>query len=358
MNTISETELRRRHVIMAIWLFAVIVMVIAMVILGGVTRLTHSGLSMVEWKPVTGWLPPLSEAAWMEVFDKYKLSPEFQKVNNHMDLEGFKSIFWFEFLHRLWGRVIGLAFFLPFMVFLIRGWVSRNMVPKMILMFILGGLQGVMGWYMVKSGLIDRPDVSQYRLTAHFSLALIIIGYIEWFALGLLFPRNQKAPGANPLSEFALFIWFWAFVTALSGGFVAGLDAGFAYNTFPLMDGEVFPPDLFPLSPFYLNLFEDITSVQFSHRLLAEILFLLITVFWFKARKRDLTPRGKLAVNGLAVAVLIQVTLGISTLLLVVPVPLAAAHQAGAVVVFMTALWTAHELGANSHFSIGKDVTL
>ncbi len=347
MSAISETDLHRRHVILAVWLFVVIAMVFAMVILGGVTRLTHSGLSMVEWKPVTGWLPPLSEAAWMEVFDKYKLSPEFQKVNKHMDLDGFKSIFWFEFLHRLWGRIIGLAFLLPFLFFLFRGWVSRDMAPKLVLMFILGGLQGVMGWYMVKSGLVDRPDVSQYRLTAHFSLALIIIGYIEWFALGLLFPSRDKLSSSSPLKGFAAFIWFWAFVTALSGGFVAGLDAGFTYNTFPLMDGDLFPPDLYSISPLYLNFFEDITSVQFNHRILAEVLFVLVAVFWMKARKVEMPPRGRLAVNCLAAAVLVQVVLGISTLLLVIPVPLAAAHQAGAVVVFMTALWTARELVHN-----------
>lgn len=346
MTGISETDLRRRHVIMATWLFIVIAMVFAMVILGGVTRLTHSGLSMVEWRPVTGWLPPFGEAAWMEVFNKYKLSPEFQKVNYDMDLAGFKQIFWFEFLHRLWGRIIGLAFFLPFMFFLIRGWVSRDMAPKLIFMFILGGLQGVMGWYMVKSGLVDRPDVSQYRLTAHFSLALIIIGYIEWFALGLIFPNKSDAAGETPLKGYCVFIGMWAFVTALSGGFVAGLDAGFMYNTFPLMDGDMFPPELYALSPIYLNLFEDIASVQFNHRILAETLFVLVAILWWRARNVELTDRGRLSVNCLALVVLIQVVLGITTLLMVIPVPLAAAHQAGAVVVFMTALWTARELKA------------
>lgn len=329
---------------MAIWLFVVIAMVIAMVILGGVTRLTHSGLSMVEWKPVTGWLPPLSEAAWMEVFDKYKLSPEFQKVNKYMELDGFKNIFWFEFMHRLWGRLIGVAFFLPFMFFLVRGWVNRGLAAKLALMFVLGGLQGVMGWYMVKSGLVDQPDVSQYRLTAHFALALIIIGTIEWVALGLLFPKRIDATGKTPLGLFAIIIGVWAFVTALSGGFVAGLDAGFAYNTFPLMDGDFMPPDLYQLSPFYLNMFEDITSVQFNHRLLAESLFVLVAIMWLKARRLELRPRGRLALNYLAAFVLLQVALGITTLLLVIPVALAAAHQVGAVIVFMTALWMAREL--------------
>lgn len=348
MTAISEAEQRRRQVIMATWLFAVIIMVFAMVVLGGVTRLTHSGLSMVEWRPVTGWLPPLSEAAWMEVFEKYKLSPEFQKVNSYMELRDFKAIFWFEFLHRLWGRLIGVAFLLPFLFFLVRGWVSRPLIPKMVLMFILGGMQGVMGWYMVKSGLVDRPDVSQYRLTAHFSLALLIIGYIEWVALGLLFPKETPDGSPIPLRGLVVVIGLWAALTAVSGGFVAGLDAGFAYNTFPLMDGAFAPDELYPLTPFYINAFEDIASVQFHHRLLAEGLFVLVGVFWFKARPLLFGRRARQAVNALGIVVLVQVALGISTLLLVVPVFLAAAHQAGAVVVFMTALWAVFEFSRSS----------
>ncbi len=348
MSTISDAELLRRHRIMAGWLFGVIAMVFAMVVLGGVTRLTHSGLSMVEWRPVTGWLPPLNEAAWMEVFNKYKLSPEFLKVNSDMDLADFKSIFWFEFLHRLWGRLIGVAFLLPFLVFLARGWISRGLAPKMVLMFVLGGLQGVMGWYMVKSGLVDRPDVSQYRLTAHFSLALLIIGYIEWVALGLLMPNRERAAEPVPYGRFVLVIWLWASLTAVSGGFVAGLDAGFAYNTFPLMDGELLPSDMYPLTPFYLNWFEDITAVQFNHRLLAETLFLLVAVFWWLSRSVVLPARARRAANLLSIAVLVQVGLGISTLLLVVPLGLAATHQAGAVVVFMIALWTLFEFRRSS----------
>ena len=189
-----------------------------------------------------------------EVFNKYKLSPEFQKINKGMNLDGFKSIFWFEFLHRLWGRLIGVVFFLPFIFFLVCGWVNKRLAPKLILMFLLGGLQGVLGWYMVKSGLVDRPDVSQYRLTAHFSLALIIIGTIEYVALGLLFPKFRGVQDKAPLGLFAIIILLWAFVTALSGGFVAGIDAGFSYNTFPFMDGSFFPTgsfSAFPIFPYF-----------------------------------------------------------------------------------------------------------
>ena len=344
MNSFTAIDSRQRDMVIASWLIILIVMVFAMIVIGGVTRLTHSGLSMVEWKPITGWLPPLNESAWLEVFNKYKLSPEFQKINKGMNLDGFKSIFWFEYFHRLWGRLIGVVFLLPFIFFLVCGWVSKRLAPKLVLMFLLGGLQGVLGWYMVKSGLVDRPDVSQYRLTAHFSLALIIIGTIEYVALGLLFPKLRQIQEKAPLGHFSTIILVWAFITALSGGFVAGLDAGFSYNTFPLMDGSLLPPDLYQLSPFYLNFFEDVMSVQFNHRLLAVTLFVLVTIMWLKARDVELRPRGRLAVNFLAVIVLVQVALGITTLLLVIPMALAALHQVGAVIVFMAALWVAREV--------------
>ncbi len=332
----------RRPQIIAGWLFVMIAMVLAMVVLGGVTRLTHSGLSMVEWRPVTGWLPPLNEATWQAVFDKYRQSPEFLKVNADMDLAGFKSIFWLEFLHRLWGRIIGVVFVVPFVFFVWRGWFNRSLAQKLLLLLVLGGLQGLMGWYMVKSGLVDRPDVSQYRLVAHFGLALVIIGYMFWLALGLLFP-DRHGPGQG-LSRFAAAIAGLAFITALSGGFVAGLDAGFAYNTFPLIDGAIVPDGLYPLSPWFLGAFEDILTVQFNHRTLAESLVLLVVVFWLLARRRVSHRRPHWAVNTLAAAVIAQALLGISTLLLVVPVPLAATHQAGAVIVFMAALWAAREM--------------
>ena len=343
MDVLISVDRRQRDIIIAAWLVVLIVMVFAMIVIGGITRLTHSGLSMVEWHPVTGWLPPIGEIAWLEVFDKYKLSPEFQKINKNMELDGFKSIFWFEYLHRLWGRLIGLVFLIPFLFFCIAGWVSNKLAPKLLLMFLFGSLQALLGWYMVKSGLVDRPDVSQYRLTAHFSLALIIIGIIEWVALGLIFPKCKAKKEKLPLGLFSTIIFVLAFVTAMSGGFVAGLDAGFSYNTFPLINGSFLPSDLYQLSPFYLNLFEDVISVQFNHRLLAQTLFILVIILWYRARNADLSPRGRTAVNTLLVTVLVQVFLGITTLLYVIPTALAAFHQAGAVLVFMTALWATRE---------------
>ncbi len=341
-----DPDIQRRRKIIAYWLFVMCAMVLIMVVLGGVTRLTHSGLSMVEWKPATGWLPPLSDAEWEDTFEKYRQFPEYKEVNAGMTLSEFKGIFWLEFLHRLWGRTIGVAFFLPLVWFIAKGWVERGMAPKLIVVFILGGLQGVLGWYMVKSGLTNQPDVSQYRLTAHLGAALAIYGYMQWVALGLLFPGAQPGygPASNNLNGFSVALAVFVFITILSGGFVAGLDAGFAYNTFPLMDGEMVPAGLFDMAPIYVNFFENVITVQFDHRILAETLFIGIIVFWWLSRRDTLPPRARTACNWLVVVASMQVGLGISTLLLVVPVALAAAHQAGAVVIFSVVLWAAFEM--------------
>lgn len=341
---------RRRADVMATWLLSVAVMVFLMVVLGGLTRLTHSGLSMVEWKLFTGWIPPLNETDWAALFAKYQQFPEFQKVNSDMTLEGFKGIFWLEFLHRVWGRVIGLAFFVPFATFLVLRWVrvSDGLFWKFLGLFILGGSQGLMGWFMVISGLVDRPDVSQYRLVAHFGLALAIIAALLWVALSL---RHKTPYDAHHQDHQGLRGWaiglFWLIgLTALAGGFVAGTDAGFAYNTFPLMDEQVIPDGLFMYDPVWLAPFEDITTVQFNHRLLAELTLVLVLVFWMKSVDRHLAPRTRKAIAALGFMALIQVGLGISTLLLVVPVALGSLHQMGAVVLFCLSVWCVHELRA------------
>lgn len=338
----------RRHVAIAGWLLVCCVMVFVMVVLGGATRLTHSGLSIVEWKPLVGAIPPLSEADWLGLFEKYKLTPEYQRVNVGMDVDAFKSIFWLEYFHRLWGRLIGVVFAVPLVVFILRGWVERGLLPKLILMFVLGGLQGGLGWLMVASGLVDEPRVSHYRLAAHLGAALIIYGYMFWVALDLLHPRpepmaeSQRAPRARAA---------WGLIgliglTIVSGALVAGLRAGLTYNTFPLMDGRFVPEGYLSLSPWYLNPLENIPAVQFDHRLLAETLLGLILLFWWWARRGDLGARARRALNGLAVMAGAQVGLGITTLLLVVPVGWGTAHQGGAVVLLTFALWLAHGLRA------------
>jgi heme a synthase len=335
----------RRDSIIAVWLLGIAAMVFMMVIIGGLTRLTESGLSIVDWRPVTGWLPPLTEAEWLGTFQAYRATPEYLQLNRGMTLADFKDIFWLEYLHRLWGRLIGVAFMVPFVVFLARGWIGRRLAPHLILALVLGGLQGVLGWLMVKSGLVERPEVSQYRLTAHLGAAILIYGYLLWLGWSLLWPqgRNGSEVGSTP--------WRWAValtglmvLTILAGGFVAGLHAGLVYNTFPLMDGRLVPEGLFPATPFYLSFFEDVTTVQFTHRVLALTTLAAVMVFWLAALRWPLPREARLTVHALAFVAIIQVCLGIATLLLVVPVGLGVAHQAGGVLLLTAALLAVFQL--------------
>jgi len=343
MNTPAHSEQNRPIVI---WLLLVCTLIFAMVILGGVTRLTNSGLSMVEWKPVVGWLPPLSDSAWQETFSKYQQSPEYLKINKGMSVDEFKGIFYFEYAHRVLGRIIGLAFLLPFLYFLIRKKLQRSMTPKLVIMFVLGGLQGVLGWYMVKSGLVNNPHVSQYRLTAHLSAAMAIYCYILWVAMGMIWNNsaNIMVDGFMKIRRFGLIVTSMIVLMILSGGFVAGTRAGLAFNTFPLMGNSFVPPDLFSMSPFYLNFFENIATIQFDHRLIAYALTLMIPIFWWRIVRSDLQQRTKTIANLFLLMLVIQLGLGISTLLMHVPVALAATHQGGALVLLTLAVLLNSEL--------------
>lgn len=325
------------------WLLILCGLVFAMVVLGGFTRLTGSGLSMTDWRPVTGILPPISEAAWQETFDRYRETPEFLQVNSTMDLAAFKGIFWLEYLHRLFGRIIGLAFLLPFGWFVLQGYIRKAEIPKYGLMFVLGGLQGVLGWYMVQSGLVDNPRVSQYRLTAHLSAAIVIYAYMFWVALSLLHPRPSQGP-AHPWFGRSLALAALIFFTVMSGGFVAGLDAGLLYNTFPKMGSYWIPPGYLALQPEWRNLFENMAAVQFNHRLLAVTTFCVIVAYWWFARRLDLPRRIRSGMNALLHTAVLQVALGISTLLMMVPILLAAAHQAVALVLITVVLYLCHSL--------------
>ena len=351
MSNPSTTLTNSDHKAIAIWLLACCATIFGMIILGGVTRLTGSGLSMVEWAPIMGILPPLNQAEWQETFLLYQQFPEYKLKNFNMSLGEFKSIFWFEYGHRLLGRSIGIIFLLPFLFFLFKGKIEKALTPKLITMFVLGGLQGLMGWYMVKSGLINDPHVSQYRLTAHLGLAVVIYAYMFWVALDLLYPKingssnNTAAKNTSyRLRSLSLIITGIIVVTILSGGFVAGTHAGLAFNTFPLMDGRLIPAGLFALSPLWHNFFENIVTVQFDHRVLATVLFLIIPVFWFKAGRLELPALARTGSHLLLATLVLQITLGISTLLLVVPVALAAAHQAGAIVLLTAALFVSQQL--------------
>jgi cytochrome c oxidase assembly protein subunit 15 len=327
------------------WLFACCAMVFATLVVGGVTRLTHSGLSIVEWQPLVGALPPLSEHDWLDLFAKYRQTPEGLTVNRDMTLAGFKFIFWWEWTHRLLGRTIGLVFFLPFLAFAALRRIPRGLMPRLLGFFLLGGLQGAMGWYMVKSGLVDDPRVSQYRLAAHLGLAFLIFGLIWWTALGLLRRRGSGDPLAMPgLRRFAALVALLVFVMVLSGALVAGLHAGLVYNTFPLMRGYFVPPDLLILEPRWINFFNNLATVQFDHRMIAWTLLLLVPLLWWRIRDGIAAAGPRRAANAMLAMLLLQVSMGIATLLLAVPVALAAAHQAGAMLLFATVLWTNHEL--------------
>lgn len=332
---------------LALWLLTCAAVIYGMILLGGVTRLTESGLSMVEWRPIMGILPPVGEAAWQEVFAKYQRFPEYQKINQGMSLDEFQVIFMYEYLHRVLGRVIGLLFLVPLVLFALRGVIRPGLMPRLLLLFVLGGCQGLLGWYMVQSGLIDRPSVSQYRLTAHLGLAVALYAAIVWQVLRLWpapaggVARGGVAPG---LARAALGLVFLVYLMILSGGLVAGTDAGYAYPTWPQMGDGLVPPGLYATSPAWLAAFEDVTTIQFNHRLFAYLLLFavgaLALTLVLRGRDRSLRLIGA-AVGGV---LLLQVTLGISTLLSHVAVPVAAAHQGGAVALLTMLLLAAHAL--------------
>jgi len=329
------------------WLLVCLLLIFAMVVLGGVTRLTGSGLSMVNWHPVHGVLPPLTAEQWTEEFGNYQQSPEYQKINRDMDVGEFKSIFWFEYTHRLLGRLIGLVFLLPFLYFWWRNKIKPGLTPKLTIMFLLGGLQGLLGWYMVKSGLVSNPHVSQYRLTAHLLSAILIYGFILWTILDLRQNLHYRAMHRSAVAawrKMSLALIILLLITIVSGGFVAGLKAGLIFNTFPLMGGVWIPEGLTALSPWYLNLFENMVTVQFGHRLLAVTTGLLLLGWYIQGRNRFEDSVIKSSFKLVAMMVIIQVVLGISTLLMQVPVSLAAMHQAGALLLFSVMLINVHAL--------------
>jgi len=340
----TEKSSRSSDRAVAAWLLVCCALVFAMVVVGGITRLTHSGLSIVEWQPVAGALPPLDDAQWEEVFGKYRQTPEFRQVNPDMGLPEFKRIFWWEYFHRLLGRLIGAAFLLPLVWFALRGRIARPLMPKLAGIFVLGGLQGAMGWYMVESGLVADPRVSQLRLAAHLGFAFLIYGAMLWIALDLLLHRAETPAMRGSLRAHAGVFAALVFAMVLSGALVAGTHAGLEYNTFPLMNGGVLPPDGLGMDPWYRNLYDNLATVQFDHRLIAWLLAFLVAWLWLRMRRSDASGRARLAAHLLLAAVALQITLGISTLLLFVPVPLAAAHQAGAVLVFTAALFLLHSL--------------
>ncbi len=319
-----------------LWLFLCCAMIFAMVVLGGLTRLTGSGLSMATWRPATGWLPPLDAAGWEAVFALYRETPEFRRVNFWMTVDDFRSIFWLEYLHRLWGRLIGLVFAVPAVWFALRRRIGRRLGLALGVAFLLGAAQGALGWYMVQSGLVDRPEVSHVRLAAHLVLALAVYALLLWLALGLA--RRRAARGAHG-AHLGLIVAGIA-LTAIWGGFTAGLDAGHIHPTFPLMGGGLVPPEAFSLVPWTADLTGNPATVQFVHRWLG--ILVLAAILALRWRVRHAPPGERRAHDLLAGMGVLQAGLGVATLLLGVPLAIAAFHQAGAVVLLSLAIYALH----------------
>jgi len=323
-----------------LWLLLVCFMIFGQVVIGGITRLTGSGLSIMEWKPIMGLLPPLTDADWQKSFELYQQTTQFKHINAGMDLAGFKGIFFWEYVHRLWARLIGFVF----LWFLIKGQIRREWRGRLALMFVLGGLQGLLGWIMVASGFEDRTSVSQYRLVAHLDLALLIYGYIFWSALDFL--RSAIVPATAP-ATLRRHGWIMLVLIALEitiGGFVAGLHGGLIYNDFPLMGGRLVPDDLLYQQPWWSNFLERPGSAQFLHRVVALLTFLAVGSYVLRLSASALPQKIKTRGIYLILAVMTQIALGITTLMLVVPVDMAVSHQAGALILFTLALYALHGL--------------
>jgi len=332
----------------AAWLLACCVLVFAMVVVGGVTRLTHSGLSITEWQPIVGTVPPLTDADWAGAFDRYRATPEFRQVNHAMTLPEFKGIFWWEYAHRLLGRLIGVAFLVPFAWFAARQRIPPGYAMPLAGIFLLGGLQGAVGWYMVASGLVDDPRVSQFRLTLHLVLAFLIFGAMLWTALTLLARRpanDARSALLRRAGRHAVVLVALMLLMVATGGLVAGIRAGFAYNTFPLMNGHLVPPEVLMLEPAWRNFFWNMATVQLDHRALAAVLVIAVAWLWMRVRAAaDATPAARRAAHAVVAMLAVQATLGIATVVNVVPLALAALHQAGAVLLFGLAIVLAHAL--------------
>lgn len=327
--------IKQRNII-PLWLFLNSVMIVVMVVIGGITRLTDSGLSMVDWRLFAGILPPMNENEWGILFENYKLYPEYKFLNFDISLTEFKKIFFWEYIHRIWGRLIGITFVFPFIYFLIYKKLSRKLSKFLFLALFLGCFQGFMGWFMVKSGLIDKPDVSQYRLAAHLGVAFtiyVLLLFLGWNQLRSLSSGNVINKYDFNIKALLVISFFLTFFTIISGAFVAGIDAGLAYNNFPLMGDGFLPPDAFILEPFWVNFFENTSLVQFDHRVFATITALVILgicICNYKKIKDQLIKKLFLTLSSI---IIIQYLLGIFVLKLLVPVALGVIHQLGSLIV-------------------------
>jgi heme a synthase len=324
------------------WLLTGCLLIFTMVVVGGITRLTHSGLSISNYKLISGVIPPSNDIEWQEAFDLYKQYPEYQKLNNHFNLQDFKDIYFWEWLHRVIGRFIGLVFLLPFLYFLVTKQLTKPTIKKAIILLVLGAFQGFMGWYMVKSGLVDNPDVSHYRLAAHLTTAFVTFAYTFWVALDLMFPNRKEID--IPFRNFIRFSLAILLLQIIYGAFVAGLDAGFIHNHWPMMsEGKFMHETVFiEQHPWYKNFIEGKSGVQFAHRMIAYLVVIMIIAIWQKSKKLSLTSMQSKGINALLIMVAVQFLLGVFTILLQVPVWLGVAHQVGAFVLLSIMIFTLH----------------
>jgi cytochrome c oxidase assembly protein subunit 15 len=324
------------------WLLTGCALIFIMVIVGGITRLTHSGLSISNYKLISGTIPPMNEVEWQAAFELYKQYPEYQKLNNHFSLEDFKDIYFWEWLHRVLGRVIGIVFIIPFLYFLVTKQLTKSTIKKSLILLVMGSFQGFLGWYMVKSGLVDRPDVSHYRLAAHLTTAFLTFAYTFWVALDLIFPNKKTVEkGFRNLIRVGLVVLI---IQIIYGAFVAGLDAGWIHNHWPMMsEGEFMHETVYiEQNPLYKNFIEGKSGVQFVHRTLAYIVVIFIIVIWRKSKQQILSKYQLSGILSLLIMVSIQFLLGVFTILLQVPVWLGVAHQVGAFLLLSAMVFTLH----------------
>ena len=345
----GEDKANRSRPIVRFWLYSIAFLVFLMVVVGGITRLTDSGLSITEWKPIHGAIPPLSVEEWQEEFVKYQQIPEYERVNKGMTLEEFKTIFWWEWGHRQLGRFIGVAFFVPMLYFWLSGRVTSSLKPRLLVLLGLGGLQGAVGWWMVASGLVERVDVSQYRLATHLILASIIFFALLWVARG--YRTGQKMRECVSADRH---VWLMGlltlciFVQIFLGALVAGTHAGLIFNTWPLMDGGIIPERIYDGSSVWHSIFEDHATIQFNHRMMAYLVVAICFLLWFRIRRDPFKGDMAFPANLLAGLIGFQVVIGIATLLFAVPFSLALLHQAGAMLVLAAATLMMRDLYDNA----------
>ncbi|TXB65788.1 heme A synthase [Vicingus serpentipes] len=329
-----------------IWLLSGCLLIFLMVIVGGITRLTNSGLSMVDWKLIMGVIPPIGDEAWQKTFEQYQKFPEYQMVNYHFTLSEFKSIFFWEYFHRLLGRLIGLVFIIPFLYFLLKKKLSKKLTLQCLIILGMGALQGAIGWWMVKSGLVKDPDVSHFRLATHLITAFLTFAYTFWVALNLIYPKNSS--NYKGLRRVIYLLFGITILQIIYGAFVAGLNAGFILNTWPKMGGEWISESVFAIKPIWLSLIEGLAGVQFVHRYLAYFVVSIVAYLWFKTRKMEVSIIQKQGVNILLIAVLFQFVLGVFTLLFSVPIWLGVTHQLGAFLLLTAVVFVMNTFKKNS----------